>query len=117
MMARVIVESIGFEALEAASGEEAILIYKEYAEADTPIDLVIMDLALPGGISGLEATRSLLEFDSDAAIMVSSGYLSQNSRQAALQQGFSGVLPKPYTIDRLSSEIHYILNSRDQLPR
>jgi DNA-binding NarL/FixJ family response regulator len=70
-----------------------------------------MDLALPGGISGLEATLAIKQIDGSAKVIVSSGYLEQNARNAALEHGFAGILPKPYTADRLASELRWVLKS------
>ena len=68
-----------------------------------------MDLALPGGMSGLEATLAIKQLDPDAQVIVSSGYLEQNARSAALEHGFAGILPKPYTADRLASELKWVV--------
>jgi CheY-like chemotaxis protein len=76
-------------------------------------DAVVMDLALPGGISGLEATLAIKQIDARAKVIVSSGYLEQNARNAALEHGFSGILPKPYTAERLASELRWVLRSAD----
>lgn len=61
---KVQIEIVGYEVLEAASGEEALA----KAAAERP-DLVIMDLGLPG-ISGLEAAARLKENPQTAAIPV-----------------------------------------------
>ena len=74
--------------------------------------VVVMDLALPGGISGLEATIAIKQVNSNAKIIVSSGYLEQQARGAALEHGFAGMLPKPYTADRLASELRWVLKNQ-----
>ena len=50
-----------------------------------------MDCALPGGISGLEATLAIKQLDGRAKVIVSSSYLEQNARNAALEHGFPGI--------------------------
>lgn len=109
VMARAILEAVEYKADVAESGEEAIEKYRNAMEAGQPIDLVVMDLALPGGISGVEALGALREIDPKVKVVASSGYLEANAREAALRTGFAGVLPKPYTADRLASVVRRAL--------
>lgn len=109
IMARAILEAIDYRAEVAESGEEAISRYRVAMEAGQPIDLVVMDLALPGGISGVEALGVLREIDPNVKVVASSGYLEANAREAALRTGFAGVLPKPYTADRLAAVVRRAL--------
>ncbi len=44
----------GYEVIEAGTGEDAITM----AQTELP-DLILMDIRLPGGIDGLEATRRI----------------------------------------------------------
>ena len=111
-LASTILERLGHEPDTASSGEEAVEKYKEAAENGEPYDVVVMDLALPGGISGLEATIAIKQTDSDAKVIVSSGYLEQQARGAAIEHGFAGMLPKPYTADRLASELRWVLKKQ-----
>ncbi len=114
VLASAIVRKLGYSPATASSGEEAITKYREAKEEGRGFAAVVMDLALPGGISGLEATLGIKEIDANAKVIVSSGYLEQNARNAALEHGFAGILPKPYTADRLTSELRWVLKSGDQ---
>ncbi len=109
VLASTIVNKLGYEASAVASGEAAVTAFNEATLAGTPFSVVVMDLALPGGMSGLEATIAIKQIDNSAKVIVSSGYLEQNARNAALEHGFAGILPKPYTADRLASELRYVL--------
>ena len=92
-MSCAIVSAVGYESVAVGSGEEAIKTYREHHERGETINAVVMDLALPGGISGLEATDALHKVDPNAKIIASSGYLQQNARTAAIERGFAGILP------------------------
>lgn len=113
LLAAAIIKKSGFEADSASSGEEAVELYRKSAQDGQPYSAVVMDLALPGGISGLEATLAIKQIDGNAKVIVSSGYLEQNARNAALEHGFAGILPKPYTAERLTSELRWVLKSND----
>ncbi|MEO0413951.1 MAG: response regulator [Verrucomicrobiota bacterium] len=110
-LATGIVKRLGFDSAIASSGEQAVEIYKAALDAGQRFDVVVMDLALPGGISGLEATLAIKQHDPEAKVIVSSGYLEQQARGVAMQHGFAGMLPKPYTADRLQSELRWVLKN------
>ncbi len=108
-MTKAILEATGYAALAATSGEEAVSIYRESAEAGSPVQLVLLDLTLPGGISGLETLDALREFDSDVRVIATSGYFDDTAAvaQGARQRGFVGILPKPYTAERLMKLVQW----------
>ncbi|MCB1093219.1 MAG: response regulator, partial [Verrucomicrobiae bacterium] len=83
-----IVQSMGYEAIAVTTGEEAIETYRAQMERNEPVAAIIMDLALPGGMSGLETTDLLRAIDPKVAVIASSGYLQQNARAAAIERGF-----------------------------
>ncbi len=112
ILASTILQKLGHDTDTAASGEEAIEKYKRARDYNQPFSVVVMDLALPGGISGLEATIAIKQIDSTAKVIVSSGYLEQQARGAAIEHGFAGMLPKPYTADRLASELRWVLKNQ-----
>lgn len=109
VLASSIVKKVGYEPHAVDSGEAAVEAVREFAKNGKPFAAVVMDLALPGGMSGLEATIAIKQIDPDTKVIVCSGYLEQNARSAALEHGFAGILPKPYTADRLISELRLVL--------
>lgn len=113
LLAAAIIQRLGFDAVVASSGEEAIELYRAALAAGRGFTAVVMDLALPGGISGLETTLALKQIDGAAKVIVSSGYLEQNARNAALEHGFAGILPKPYTAERLTAELRWVLKTAE----
>ncbi len=113
VLASTIVKRLGYDVDVAASGEESIELFRRASAEGSRYSAVVMDLALPGGISGLEATLAIKQIDGGAKVIVCSGYLEQNARNAALEHGFAGILPKPYTAERLASELRWVLKSSD----
>ena len=109
VLASAIVTRLGHRAKSVASGEEALAEFKNAFDEGDPYTVVVMDLALPGGMSGLEATIAIKQIADSVKVIVSSGYLEQNARSAALEHGFAGILPKPYTADRLAAELRWVL--------
>ena len=100
---------LGYEVITASDGVEALHIYEHHIEARKRIDLVIMDLTIPGGMGGKETVGKVLELDPDAKVIVSSGY-SQDPVMADYESyGFIDILAKPYTLEEVSRKISQIL--------
>jgi two-component system cell cycle sensor histidine kinase/response regulator CckA len=106
-----ILTALGYEVHFAHDGTEAIEIYKREKNNGAPFDLVIMDLTIPGGIGGKEAIVKLREFDSNATVIVSSGYSVDPIMADFKKYGFSGVINKPYSANQVSEVISKILRS------
>ncbi len=93
---------LGYHAIFAADGFEAIELYQENKASGQPCEAVIMDLTIAGGMGGKEAVKRLLELDSQAKVIVSSGYSNDPVMADFKKYGFSGVIPKPYEIESLN---------------
>lgn len=113
LLASTIVRRLGYNPTTVASGEEAVEKFREAFLEGNGFEVVVMDLALPGGMSGLEATIAIKQINGNARVIVSSAYLEQNARAAALEHGFAGILPKPYTSERLGTELRWVLKSSE----
>jgi DNA-binding NarL/FixJ family response regulator len=74
---------------EATSGDEAI----EQTTALQP-DVVLMDLQMPGGVSGIEATRRLLDASPHIRVLVVTMFEDDDSVFAALRAGARGYVLK-----------------------
>ncbi len=70
-----------------------------------------MDLTVPGGMGGLEATRQILAIDSTARVIVSSGYSDAPVMADHRRFGFVDVLPKPYRIDELDRMLLQVMEA------
>ncbi len=83
-----------FDVAEAESGEEALSI-----ASDSPPDLVVLDLTLPG-IDGLETLRHLRTF-SDVPVVVLTVRDSLRDKVAALESGADDYVLKPFEPEEL----------------
>jgi two-component system cell cycle response regulator DivK len=92
----------GFEVIGAATGEDAI----NMAQTELP-DLILMDVRLPGGISGLEATRRIKAMPQLAhiPIIAMTASVRLDNEQMAIDAGCSGFVRKPIDIDELPKQI------------
>lgn len=83
------IERLGYEVIEALSGEEAI----EKALVQNP-DLIIMDIMLPG-MNGIEAAIALKQNPKTSPIPVIGHSAWQENKDRALAAGMVAFLPKP----------------------
>lgn len=87
---------MGHEVQCAANGEEAVALYKKAQEDQRTFDVVILDLAIRGGMGGQEALVQLRRIDTGVRAIVSSGYTYDPVVLEYEKHGFQGVLAKPY---------------------
>ncbi len=92
----------GYQVLEATNGEEAVM----KARAEMPA-LILMDVRLPGGIDGLEATRQIKSSPEtkDITILALTASVRPEDMRSALDAGCSGFARKPIDVDELSLQI------------
>ena len=89
------VESFGCRAVTSGSGEEALSLYAENRDND-PLDLVLMDIGLPG-MDGITTVKRLWELHSDARVpvIIISAAGSENEMRRASETGIDHYLLKP----------------------
>ena len=106
-MTRIMVESIGFDVVEAANGAEAI----EKAKKTKP-DAVLMDIAMPI-LNGITAASMIHQIDDLAhvPIIAVTAYGREYVKEAAAY-GFDAVIEKPVDIDDLRSVLQEKLESK-----
>jgi two-component system cell cycle sensor histidine kinase/response regulator CckA len=110
-VAKNMLHHLGHHAVCVADGEQAIKKYKQAKDAETPIDLIIMDLTIPGGMGGKEAVKEILSIDPDAKVLVSSGYSNDPIMANYKAYGFSGAVAKPYELKELMKLVDQVLGA------
>ncbi len=67
-----------------------------------------MDLTIPGGMGGQEAARIIRGLDSQAYLIVSSGYCNDPVMSDFRSYGFNAAVRKPYTVSELTGVLKVI---------
>ncbi len=96
----------GYRTLSADSGERAIELFKSKSK---PIDLVILDLSMPG-MGGHKCLEELLKIDSNVKIIIASGYSDNKKVQETLSAGAAGFISKPYKYKHILQKVREILD-------
>jgi DNA-binding NarL/FixJ family response regulator len=90
--------SIPFSIYNALTGEEGVEKYKELVKKGKKPDMVVMDINLTawgeGSIDGIEATRQILEIDSDATVYAYSAWIGDNLGKNLYELGFKKVIER-----------------------
>jgi len=98
-------ESLGFEALTAKDGREAVELFR--AEADR-IVAVMIDASMPE-LSGEEAFREIRSIREDARVVLCSGYAEEDAAEHLRDEGLAGFLHKPYRMTALRHKLREVL--------
>ncbi|HEX2485675.1 MAG TPA: PAS domain S-box protein [Myxococcota bacterium] len=106
-VARRMLERLGYEACEAADGDEALL---RVGEAGRPFDLVLLDLDMPN-VDGRACLLGLQRIAPDLPVVLSTG-LPAGELPAALLARVAGILPKPYALASLGNAVAQALTRR-----
>ncbi|MGB5684557.1 MAG: PAS domain S-box protein, partial [Candidatus Electrothrix sp.] len=104
-LARSQLGALGHDAILVRDGAEAISTYLEMQESDKPVDLVILDLTIPGGMGGKETAQKLLQLDPEAKLIVASGYSNDPVMAEYSEYGFRAAVAKPFTLKELRKAI------------
>lgn len=99
-------EALGYEVLSAPDGPSALAIWGERAST---IDLLLTDMRMPGGMTGLQLAKTLWEEAPLLKVVIMSGYSSE-----MLHEGPSGAagftfLQKPFDLKELGKAVRRAL--------
>lgn len=97
----------GFENVLAASGEEGLARLDE----DQEVDLVILDMMLPG-MSGMETLRSIKESHKSLPVIIITAYSSIDGAIEAMKQGAYHYIPKPFKNEEVILTVNKALEQR-----
>ncbi len=106
-IAQSMLKETGYTVVLAASGIEALEIYREKQDE---IDIIVLDMAMPK-MSGKETYIELKKINPDVKVLLASGFRQDQRVQEALDMGINGFLQKPYVISDLTNMIRGILES------
>ena len=101
VMAKAVLENLGYTVMIANNGREAVDIYKYHNEK---IDLVIMDMVMPE-MNGKECFYELKKINQNVKVILSSGFTEENDLDDLKSSGLSGFIKKPYSTKEISKLI------------
>jgi CheY-like chemotaxis protein len=98
-------QKLGYIVLEARDGQEAIEVF---LKNQSEVDLVILDMRMP--YNGGTTFFQLKKINANVKVLIASGYAKDQKIREMMEQGCSGFIQKPFSIDSLSKKIMNVLN-------
>jgi len=90
-----------FRLIHAENGEETVGLLRENPD----VDLILMDIKMPGEYDGLEATRIIREFNMGIPIIAQTAFAQDLDKKRAIDAGCNDYISKPFNAVQLKSLI------------
>ncbi len=103
IITRKILEKNKIKCDVADNGDIAISKTKE-----NNFDLILMDIHMPG-ISGIEATKQIREFNKEIPIIALTAVTLDDNLDEFYENGFNDIIPKPYKTEEFFTKLHKAL--------
>jgi signal transduction histidine kinase/CheY-like chemotaxis protein len=103
-----LLHNMGFDTRWAGDGPAALA----FVENDPKLSLVMSDVVMPGGVSGLDLARTLRDRRPELPVILTTGYSSHASEVVA--EGFA-LIQKPYRRDVVAASLRSALENRPGL--
>jgi CheY-like chemotaxis protein len=105
MVARDVLEVSGYQIWEAATGLEALDVWKAH---ETKIDLLLADVVLPGGLNGRDLADRLKKEQPGLKVLLMSGYSADRLGKIQLN---CHILHKPFSLEHLTETVRKCLDT------
>ncbi|MEI6705423.1 MAG: ATP-binding protein, partial [Deltaproteobacteria bacterium] len=107
-MGIILLEAMGFSAVTAQNGREALEIYRErFSE----INLILLDLIMPV-MGGIETYHELRKLTPSLPILISSGYSVESVEGIINNDEYAGFVHKPYKPEELRAVMVKMMGKR-----
>ncbi len=88
----------GYEVVEAPTGEDAIHAYEELTNSGKDVDIMLLDVMLPG-INGFEVCKQIREMDKEVGIIMLTARSQDSEKVEGLKDGADDYITKPFQLD------------------
>ena len=102
------VTELGYRVLEAENGASAL----PFLKADRPVDILLSDVIMPGGMSGVDLAKAARKRRPDIKVLFVSGYDRMAIAQATKYDDSLRLLNKPFSLRDLSRELQALIQDR-----
>jgi len=104
-----VLERLGYRVTGCQDPSAALEMFRSDPKA---FDLVLTDLAMPP-MTGFDVAQAILALRPSIPVLLTSGYMRTEDRDAAVALGIRDVLPKPTTRELLGRTLRQVLDTKD----
>lgn len=108
-IATAILERLNYRVESVESGEAALEFLRK-----KPVELVVLDMILVGGMDGLDTYKKILELYPGQKAIIASGFSESDRVLRAQALGAGSCIRKPYTLQQLSGAVQKELADRNR---
>ncbi|MFJ4445085.1 PAS domain-containing protein [Pseudomonas sp. NPDC089422] len=108
MFVSEVLGNCGYIVIEAADSLAGLQLLR----SDTPIDLLVTDIGLPGGIDGRQMADAGRSSRRGLPVLLMTGYAQPNILGNAQLEPNTAVLTKPFALEALTISVNELLRSR-----
>lgn len=100
-------EQAGFEVESVSEGDAALA-----RAARTAFDVVLSDIQMPGGASGMEVLREMKRTQPETEVVIATGHGTMDIALECLRHGAFDLIEKPFAVDELVSTVRRAVEHR-----
>jgi CheY-like chemotaxis protein len=115
-VAKGMLESQNFDVTTCDSGDDAVEKVRQALYEGQRYSVILLDLTMPGGLSGFDVMDAITTTDPDAAVIACSGYFQEDARSLCQGIGFADIIQKPFVFEHVCATVRRFL-SRDHSPQ
>lgn len=102
---------LGYRISQAESGEQALELLRQ-----APVDLLILDMIMPGGMDGAETYREAVRINPEQKAIIVSGFSESKRVIEAQAAGAGGFVKKPLTMKVIATAVRRELDKQRSVP-
>lgn len=99
-MLKDIVQRLGFDVIEASTGEQACILYSIFRPKIVMLDIIMPDM------DGIQCLKNIREFGDDVYIVMCSAMGQKYYVEDAYAAGANDFIVKPFQADRIKESIY-----------
>lgn len=100
-----VLEELGYTVIEAGDGASSL----EILRSDTPIDLLISDVGLPGGMNGRQMADAARQVRPELGVLFVTGYAENALADSARTLPGMQVITKPFELDAFARRVRAMI--------
>ncbi len=100
-------QDLGYRTIEASDAAAGL----RHLQSDVPIDLLVTDVGLPGGLNGRQLADAGRVVRPDLKVLFMTGYAHNAATGSGLLEPGMEIITKPFAVDKLASRVQAIVRS------